>query len=398
MKLFNQKSQKEDPSNLVSAVQGNTRFALDLYQKLRGTDGNLFFSPYSISTALAMTYAGAREDTQAQMAQALHFLLDQQQLHQAFTLLGANLEQAGKKGHVQLKVANTLWPRTGQKFLKKYLALVKKSYGVRITPIDYGDEEAARHTINSWVEERTESRIKDLIAPGVLDRSTRLVLVNAIYFKGLWTSQFDQNLTGEAPFWITPDNQVQVSTMNQKHDFKVGEGDGLQILELPYAGEALSMIVLLPREKDGLVKLEGSLTSENLDSWIKGLTETEVELSLPSFELAFPFRLDDTLKSMGMLDAFSEKADFSGLDGTRELFIGAVLHKAFIAVNEQGTEAAAATAVVMQTKSLSFPPVVFCADHPFVFLIRKNSTGSILFIGRLTNPTFSTPPPPRCAP
>jgi len=386
MKLFNQKSQKEDPSNLVSAVQGNTRFALDLYQKLRGTDGNLFFSPYSISTALAMTYAGAREDTQAQMAQALHFLLDQQQLHRAFALLGTKLAEVGRKGHVQLKVANSLWPRQGHKFLKEYLALAKKSYGVRITPVDYGDEEAARHVINSWVEEKTGNRIKDLIASGVLDRLTRLVLVNAIYFKGDWTSQFDQNLTTESPFWSSPDTRVQVSMMTQKHDFKYAEGDGLQILELPYAGDDLSMLVLLPGEKDGLARLEGSLTLDNLDRWTGALAVTEVELSLPRFELSFPFRLDDTLRSMGMLDAFSEKADFSGMDGTRELFIGAVLHKAFVAVNEQGTEAAAATAVAMQTKALSFPPVVFCADHPFVFLIRANSTGSLLFIGRLLNP------------
>jgi serpin B len=257
---------------------------------------------------------------------------------------------------------------------------------VRITQIDYGDEEAARHTINSWVEERTESRIKDLIAPGVLDRWTLLVLVNAIYFKGEWTSQFDGNLTGEAPFWVASDSQVQVSMMTQKHDFRVGEVDGLQILELPYAGDDLSMIVLLPKEMDGLAKLEGSLTVENLDGWTKVLTKTEVEVSLPRFELSFPFRLDDTLKSMGMLDAFSDQADFSGMDGTRELSIGAVLHKAFVAVNEQGTEAAAATAVIMQLKALSFPSVVFRADHPFFFLIRENGTGSILFIGRVIDP------------
>jgi serpin B len=386
MKLFKKKPQKEDLSRVESAVQGNTRFALDLYQKLRGTGGNLFFSPFSISAALAMACAGARGDTQAQMAQALHFLLDQQQLHPAFALLGAKLGEVGKKGHVQLKIANTLWPRKGRKFLKEYLALTKKSYGVRITQIDYGDEEAARHTINSWVEERTESRIKDLIAPGVLDRWTLLVLVNAIYFKGEWTSQFDGNLTGEAPFWVASDSQVQVSMMTQKHDFRVGEVDGLQILELPYAGDDLSMIVLLPKEMDGLAKLEGSLTVENLDGWTKVLTKTEVEVSLPRFELSFPFRLDDTLKSMGMLDAFSDQADFSGMDGTRELSIGAVLHKAFVAVNEQGTEAAAATAVIMQLKALSFPSVVFRADHPFFFLIRENGTGSILFIGRVINP------------
>jgi serpin B len=211
-------------------------------------------------------------------------------------------------------------------------------------------------------------------------------LVNAIYFKGDWASQFDQSLTSEAPFWVTSDEQVQIPIMTQKHKFRYGEDNGLQILELPYAGDDLSMLVLLPRETGGLAKLEESLAVENLDRWTRNLQETEVVVSLPRFEITFPFRLDDTLKSMGMVDAFSDKSDFSGMDGSKKLYIGAVLHKAFVVVNEQGTEAAAATAVIMQLKGLAFPPVVFRADHPFVFLIRENSTGSILFLGRVVNP------------
>ena len=387
MRLFKRNARENDQSSLESAVRGNTAFALALYQKLRATEGNFFFSPYSISAALAMTHAGARGDTQTQMTQALHFLLDQQQLHPALALLGAKLEQIGKHGHVQLRIANALWPRKGVAVLKEFLALVKKFYRVRVTPIDFSDEEAARHVINAWVEQNTAGRIKDLIVPGVLDTLTRLVLVNAIYFKGNWASPFDSGLTTPAPFLVAPGSSVQVPMMTRKHAFRFADDDGLQILELPYAGNDLSMLVLLPEETFGLAKLEASLVVEKMDKWISDLQLMDVQVFLPRFELSFPFRLDDTLKSMGMLDAFSDHADFSGMDGSRELFIGAVLHKAFVAVNEQGTEAAAATAVVMQLKALAFPSIVFRADHPFVFLIRENSTGSILFMGRVLNPT-----------
>jgi serpin B len=263
---------------------------------------------------------------------------------------------------------------------------VKKFYGVRITPIDYSDEEKARHTINAWVEDKTGSKIKDLIGQGVLEAATRLVLVNAIYFKGDWASPFDPGLTSPASFFVTPGKSVDVPMMSMKYTFRYAEGEGLQILELPYGGNDLSMLALLPKEVDGLARLEASLSLENLDGWTKDLAEAEVQVSLPRFELSFPFRLDDTLKALGMPDAFSDKADFSGMDGSKDLFVGAVLHKAFVAVNEQGTEAAAATAVVMMMKAVAFPAIVFRADHPFVFLIRDNSTGSILFIGRVVNP------------
>jgi serine protease inhibitor len=386
MPLFWKKAQDIDRSSLEAVVNGNTRFALDLYHELRSTEGNLFFSPISISTTLAMTYAGACGNTQIQIAQALHFPADRNQLHSAFALLAARLMKLGQPGHIQLRAANTLWPRVGYEFLKEYLSLAKKNYGVQITSIDFGDEEAARCTINAWVEEKTDRKIKDLIPVGVLDNLTRMVLVNAIYFKGDWRSQFDPQLTTQTPFFTDPNGQVQVPMMALKHAFRYAESESLQILELPYAGEALSMLVLLPREKDGLGKLEESFALENLDKWMSNLAELEVNVFLPRFELAFPFRLDVTLKSMGMLEAFSSNADFSGMDGTRELYIGAALHKAFVAVNEQGTEAAAATAVIMQLKAVSFPSIVFRADHPFVFVIRENDTGSILFIGRVVNP------------
>ena len=385
MKPIEQSVQKKADSSVETVVQGNTEFALALYQQLRTEEGNLFFSPYSISSALAMTYAGARGNTQVEMAQALHFLLDEEQLHPAFALLQARLHDIGRKGHVQMRVANALWPQQGYALLEEFLALTKQHYGVLVTAVDYGDAETARGTINAWIEEKTENRIQAMIPRGLLDATVSLILVNAIYFKGNWASQFDQGLTSDAPFWVTPAEQVQVPMMSQTIEFRYREGDGLQVLELPYAGDDLSMVVLLPREIDGLAELEGRLTVENLGAWTTGLWPIEVQVFLPRFELSFPFRLDDALISMGMADAF-ENADFSGMDGTQSLYIGAVLHKAFVAVNEEGTEAAAATAALMKAMGVPLPPPTFRADHPFVFLIRENSTGSILFLGRVVNP------------
>ena len=390
MNLFKQGVPKNGDSSVETVVRGNTEFAFALYHKLRTAEGNLFFSPYSISTALAMTYAGARGDTAAEMAHALHFPLDQEQLHPAFASLEARLGDIGGKGHIQLRVANALWPQEGYALLEAFLALTKRYYGVRVTAVDYGDTETARRTINAWVEEKTEDKIQDMIPPGLLNALTRLVLVNAIYFKGDWASQFDPSLTSDAPFWVTPDTQVQAPMMSQVHGFGYGEGDGLQVLELAYAGDDLSMVVLLPREIDGLADLEERLTVENLDRWTKHLWQSEVQVSLPKFEITFPASLSGILTSMGMVDAFGD-ADFSGMDGTKLLQIAAVLHKAFVAVNEEGTEAAAATAVIMQLMALPSPPPVFRADHPFVFLIRENSTGSILFLGRVVNPVASVP-------
>lgn len=373
-------------SNGETLVQGNIEFALDLYHMLSTKNGNIFFSPYSISTALAMTYAGARGNTEVQMAQALHFLLDNEQLHPAFASLQARLSDLEKKGRFQLKVANTLWPQEGYPFREEFLALVKQYYGVVITAVNYGEPETARNIINAWVAEKTEGKINELIPSGMLDELTRLILVNAIYFKGNWDNPFNKKLTQESPFWVTPDKRVQVMMMTQKHECKYGERNGLQILELSYRGNNVSMLVLLPGELDGLVELERALTVDNLNKWTRELGYTEVEVFLPRFEITCPLRLEDTLQSMGMTDAFSSNADFSGMADSEKFIIGAVLHQAFVVVDEKGTEAAAATAVIMRSLGMPTSSPVFRADHPFVFLIRENSTGSILFIGRVVNP------------
>jgi len=375
-----------------TVIAGNTGFAVDLYGKLRPREGNVFFSPYSISTALAMTYGGARGETAGQMAQTLDFNLLADKLPPVFAALEANLDTVQKKGQINLAVANSLWPQKDFSFLTDYLSLCQQDYGTTITPVDYkGNTEAARKTINDWVEARTNRKIVELLKPRIVDGSTRLVLVNAIYFKGNWVSQFETNLTVNQPFRVSSDKTLDAPLMRQIHDFPYAEFPDLQVLELPYAGDDLSMLVLLPRKVDGLGNLEARLTEENLAAWTANLESKKVQVFLPKFKSTSEFSLAETLKSLGMTDAFIYgQADFSGMDGRKDLFIGAVVHKAFVEVNEEGTEAAAATAVLMGFGGAPTNPrpiPVVRADHPFLFLIRDNRSGSVLFLGRVMDPT-----------
>jgi len=381
----------EKPADVKPIVTGNTVFALDLYGKLRTQEGNLFLSPYSISTALAMTYGGARGNTEKQMAATLRFTVPQEQLHLGFAALQSRLNAVQRKGKIKLAVANSLWPQTGYEFLPGFVALCRDRYEAQPTAVDFaGATEAARKQINDWAAAKTEQKIKDLIPPGVLDTLTRLVLANAIYFKGDWQTKFDPQATKEEPFHVTPDKPVTVPLMNLTTEAGYAEFEDVQVLRLPYVGRDLSMLVALPKAKDGLATVEARLSRLQVEAWV-GRTDEErkVRVTLPKFKLTGEFRVDSALKSLGMTDAFSlEKADFSGMDGRQHwLYVAAVLHKAFVEVNEEGTEAAAATAVVVKVKSAPAPIPVFRADHPFLFLIRENQTGSILFLGRLMDPT-----------
>jgi serpin B len=370
-------------------AQGNNAFALDLYQQLRKADGNLFLSPFSISTALAMTYAGARRETESQMARVLHFARTNDDLHAAFAELQAGLEKAEAGGGILIKIANSLFPQAGCPFLAGFIALAKTYYGVTITPVNYGDEETARKTVNEWVEAKTENKITELIPPGIFNKLTRLTLVNAIYFKGNWADKFEARLTKRGDFW-SPQGKVYAAMMSRTDEYPYAETESLQILELPYEGKDLSMLVLLPKERDGLAALEGQLTPALLEQVAAKTWTREVCVSIPRFKVESDFRLDEALKALGMADAFDAgKANFAGMDGQEaNLFISAALHKAFIEVNEEGSEAAAASAIVMQARGLApdRPPVFFRADHPFLFLIRENRTGSILFIGKVVKP------------
>ncbi len=364
-------------------VKGNNTFALDIYKQLKEEEGNLFLSPYSISTALAMTYAGARGQTATQMAEVLHFNPLQQNLHSSMGKLVNELNARGEQGDCQLSVANALWGQQGYNFLPLFINLLEKNYGASLYQVDFKTAaESARQKINNWVAEKTQDKIKDLIPEGILTALTRLVLTNAIYFKGKWASQFKKEQTREMPFKISAEKELTVPMMTQSEKFGYLQREGLQILSMPYLGEELSMIVLLPAETDGLAALEDSLTLAKLNIWLRSLIEEKVIVFFPRYKIEKKCFLADTLSAMGMKDAFSDKADFSGMNGRRDLYISNVIHQAFVEVNEEGTEAAAATAVVMM-KAIASKPVIFRADHPFMFLIRDNQSGSILFLGRV---------------
>ena len=377
-------------NDVHTLVAGNNAFALNLYARLKTADGNLFFSPYSISTCLAMTYAGARGDTSAQTARALHFNTNQNQLAVSFGELQRQLNKAREKRGIELDIANGLWAQRDHPFLAAFLDVTKQDYDATLKQVDFRIQtETARMEINDWVDNKTKGMISGLIQPGVLGPMTRLVLVNAIYFKGRWAREFEKHNTTKAPFSVTPARKLQTPLMNLTADFKYSEVEGLQLLELPYAGDDLAMVVLLPRKTDGLKDMEELLNEQALSSWLAQSREQKVAVILPKFKLTAQFSLAKTLIEMGMTDAFSPRADFSGMDGGRDLFISEVVHKAFVDVNEEGTKAAAATGTVMKSLALMRPsPIpIFRADHPFLFLIRDTRSGSILFLGRVVDPT-----------
>jgi serpin B len=379
---------EEEGADRPDIVRGNTRFALDLYAALKGRPGNLFYAPASLSTALAMTHAGAGGATADQMAKVLHLDLPPGVLHPAFATLQSGLVA---RSDGRLRVANRLWANQGYPIRPDFLAITRDSYGAELAAVDFAHQpEVARRQINAWVERRTEDRIRDLLPPGIVDELTRLVLTNAVYFKGDWAESFPKSATHEADFHVTSDKTTRVPMMTRTGDHRHWAGDGLQVLELPYAGDQLSMVVILPDQADGLTDLENRLNTSNLDRWLNGSRPRPVQVFLPRFKLETSFELKDTLRSLGLTLPFDQvKANFSGITSHEDLYISAIVHKAFVDVNEEGTEAAAATAVVIEPRSApiqSSEPAVFRADHPFVFAIRDRLTGSILFLGRVQNP------------
>ncbi len=384
------KKQENTTMDVSGIVEGGNKLALDLYQQLRSEEGNLFFSPSSVSTALAMTYAGAAGETESEMAKALHFQMSQEQLHQEMQALQTFWTTPDKKKGIRLNLANRLWGQESYQFLPEFLGITREMYGAELAPLNFAQTEQARQTINSWIEDQTKKKITDLIPVGAIDSDTKLVLTNAVYFHGIWTDPFKKDRTKEKDFHLTSSDKIKVPLMHRMDDYRYGEVDDLQILELPYGDGSLSMVVLLPKKVDGLADLEAKLTHENLNRWVSKFSMGEVKVYLPKFKTTSQFELGDTLKSMGMTTAFdANTADFSGMTGGRDLFISAVIHMAFVDVNEEGTEAAAATGVIMAPTSAMpnpEPPPVFQADHPFVFMIRDNRNGSILFMGRIQNP------------
>jgi serpin B len=375
-----------------SVVDANNRFALDAYRQLHGKPGNLFFSPFSLSSALAITYEGARGTTADEIRSVFHFPADDASLRGGFRELYRGINQGNAR--YLLSTANALWAEKTYAFLPEYMNTAREYYGANATNMDFRNQpEPSRQTINRWVEDHTNNRIRDLIPQGAIDPLTRLVITNAVYFKGTWVKQFDANKTKEAPFTVAPGTTVPVRMMERTDEdalFNYTETDTVQVLRMPYAadgGKQLSMLVILPKGND-LSAVEKTLTVERLDDWRNALSSRRVMVYFPKFTMETKYSLPATLSAMGMPTAFTTDADFSGMDGTRNLFIGDVIHQAFVDVNEEGTEAAAATAVIIRLTAIrDEPPIpVFRADHPFLFLIQDDETGNILFMGRVMDP------------
>jgi serpin B len=388
----------QKPISALIVYESDT-FARELYAKLAAdTKGNMFFSPFSLDTALAMTYCGAAGNTADQMAKTLHSELRPDMFSIAHGELLRFLkpppikhaiDETGKpttRPAYELVVANALWGQKGCAFKPDFTQLLQKSYGAGVNEVNFSQTEPARKTINDWVAKETKDKIKDLLPKDTLNNSTRLVLTNAIYFKSNWAQKFAKSVTKDAPFKLTADKSVDVPMMHQQREFGYAENDDVQVLTLPYIDNDLSMVIVLPRKVDGLADVEKSRTFG-----VGKETQLEVDVTLPKFKFSSDLSLADTLKAMGITDAFdATKADFSGMADKEKLFLSAVIHKAFVAVDEDGTEATAATAVAVAAADghghAPQEPKIFKADHPFMFMIRHNATGDILFMGRVADP------------
>jgi len=378
-----------DIEDLSSVVLGNNKFALDLYSLYKSESGNVFFSPYSISSALAMTYEGAKGQTASEI-QSVFYFPEEDEMRNGYANLFKEINKKDKK--YKFNTANALWAENDFQFLDEYFNVVEQYYNGKVTNLDFKQEaEASRKTINNWVERQTNDKIKDLIPEGLINKLTRLVLTNAIYFKGDWVKQFDNEKTQDQNFKITKDNVLKVPIMKRTDDkaiFNYTEDDNTQVLEMSYLGKELSMLVFLPKDNN-LSFLEDSFSIEQLQKWKKDLKEQRVNVYFPKFKFETKYFMKDDLKEMGMPSAFSGAADFSGITGKKDLNIDEVIHQAFVEVNEEGTEAAAATAVIMKEMATAVggPKIpVFRADHPFIFIIQQNSTGNILFMGKVVDP------------
>jgi len=385
-------------SDIKNVVDANNQFALDYYSKLKSKDsGNIFFSPFSISSAFVMTYEGAKGQTADEMRSVFYFPEDSNLRRTEYTSIFDEINKGDKK--YKLSSANALWGQQDYQFSKDFFDNVEKYYGGKATNLDFKkDPEGSRITINNWVENQTNNKIQNLIPAGVIKTMTKLVLTNAVYFKGEWVKQFNKNDTKEENFRTSNSGTVKAQMMQRTDDeaiFNYAENSNLQMLEMPYSGDELSILFLLPKN-DNLTKLEVILSTKNISDWKNDLEKQRVKVYIPKFKFETKYFMADDLKAIGMPLAFSDSADFSGMTATgkKDLKIDEAIHQAFVEVNEEGTEAAAATAVVMIPLGVAPGPhkepkiPIFRADHPFIFLIQQKSTGDILFIGRVVNPNL----------
>lgn len=372
-------------------ANGQRAFALDAYRILAAQPGNVVYSPHSVQVALAMTSAGARGDTLSQIATALRFALPQERLHPAFNALDQDLTRRaarpldGSGQRFRLRAANSLWGQTGYAFLAPFLDTLALHYGAGMNLVDFRSApDAARLRINRWVSDQTEARIADLLPMGSVTSDTRLVLTNAVYFNASWQTPFEAAQTRPGTFRGLDDAAREVPMMSDSREMRYAEGDGWQAAELLYVGAEVSMLLVLPAA-GRFAEVEQGLTRDRFDAVTSALGTRRVDLRLPTFSFRTQASLKALLRSLGMTDAFSSMADLSGINGDRDLYVQDVVHEGFIGVNEQGTEAAAATAVVVGTTSVPLP-ATFHADRPFLFAIRDNPTGTLLFMGRVVAP------------
>jgi serpin B len=389
---------KREAAPLVPAVdaqtlvQDNNAFAFDFYRQVRGEKANLVYSPYSISLAAAMLYGGAGGETASQIAGSLHFSLPPDQLHPAWNALSLDLsgrpaesKKVDRKNPMQLSIANAVWGQQGYPFEQAYLDLLAVNYGAGVRLLDFTSPDSARQQINDWVDRETQGKIKDILPPGSVDPDTRLVLSNAIYFKAAWQEAFVEKLTSNATFTLLDGSQVQVPTMrtDEAIPFRIGSGEGYQAVALPYKGELAEMVILMP-DQGQFETFETGLDAAKYAAILSGLHLTNSDLSMPKFEFTVDFDLIPVLSSMGMPLAFDQdRADFSRITQAERLYIYKAVHKAYVLVNEAGTEAAAATIFGAMPASL---PQIIQINRPFIFIIRDVPTGTILFVGRVLNP------------
>jgi serpin B len=394
--LARETSPQVDSSQIEALVDGNTDFALSFYDQIRKDDENIIFSPISLSLALSMALTGAEEDTKAEMIEALKLSLSENEVHPAYNALLLAIEaseeaaQEGNEGtNFQLNIANSIWGQAGYDFREEFLDTLARNYGAGVYNVDYiNNPEAARNAINKWVEEETEEKIKNLIPPGAIDALTRMVLANAIYFNGSWLHPFEESATEEAPFTLLDGSVVNVDMMSLTgQSFNYGQGENYQAIQIPYLSQDFSMTLLVP-DAGSFEEFEDELSSENLDSILNNLVFQPVDLSMPKFDFESTLNGKDPLQSLGMAEAFDpDAADYSGITEVEKLYISEVLHKATITVDEEGTEAAAATAVIFATKSaMPEEPIALVIDRPFLFLIQHQPTGTILFMGHVLQP------------
>ncbi len=366
---------------------GMNRFACDTYRQLAPSAGNLALSPFSISMALSMLLDGARGRTAAAIAAALH-QPPRPGYHAALTSLAAGLAQSATTGRNELSIANGLWVRRGFPLAPDFEKTIRTLYQAPVTPLDFSaNPEQARAAINSWTAEHTKDKIRDLFAPGSINPGTRVVLTSAIYFYGKWQAPFKPAETRQEPFRLAAGGSEPMPFMHQKAEFLYAQRPALQILEMRYAGTPLAFDILLPETVDGLPALERSVDAKELSVWFAGLAPETVEVAIPKFRAESSFSLREALSRLGMADAFSTAADFSGIDGRRDLYVSDAVHKAFVDVSEEGVEAAAATGLALRALAMRpYRQIVFRADHPFAFFIRDTASGAILFSGRLVRP------------